>query len=389
MPRPKKEQPNHAGGLYEVKITVGKTIDGKLIRKSFYSSTSKADARAQAEQYKIDREVASQTGAGFISKDITFADWSRKWLETYKKGKVKDNTYLGTYEIPVEKHLIPYFGNAPINNIRPIDIQNFFDSKAKSSAEESIKKMRACLKAIFDTAIENDLCGKNPVTASIKIKSSKPETEKQVYTQKEYDTVYTFAKSHPNGLDIMLMLETGVSRSELLGLRWEDIDSQNCAIYIRQGVVDQKDTELDKWVTVSDGLKNVHRERVIPLSKNLMEKILEKPRSFILPGNKRKHTPDHIVSTEYVFYSPQGLVYSPKNWYNRVYKPFMEDLIAKFPDIPKLNPHELRHTRATLWVERGVDLFTVAKLMGHADLDMLSKRYAHSNLLALKKALGL
>ena len=49
MPRPRKEKPNH-GNLYEVKITVRKRMDGTLFRKSFYSPTSKADARKLAEQ---------------------------------------------------------------------------------------------------------------------------------------------------------------------------------------------------------------------------------------------------------------------------------------------------------------------------------------------------
>ena len=44
MGRPKKEAPNH-GGLYEVKVTIGKGIDGKTIRKSFYSPVSKRDAK--------------------------------------------------------------------------------------------------------------------------------------------------------------------------------------------------------------------------------------------------------------------------------------------------------------------------------------------------------
>ena len=40
MGRPKKEKPNHATGMYEVKVTVGHTFDGKPVRKSFYSSVS-------------------------------------------------------------------------------------------------------------------------------------------------------------------------------------------------------------------------------------------------------------------------------------------------------------------------------------------------------------
>ena len=50
MGRPKKEKPNHATGMYEVKVTIGHTFDGKPIRKSFYSSTSKAAAKAKAEE---------------------------------------------------------------------------------------------------------------------------------------------------------------------------------------------------------------------------------------------------------------------------------------------------------------------------------------------------
>ena len=58
-------------------------------------------------------------------------------------------------------------------------------------------------------------------------------------------------------------------------------------------------------------------------------------------------------------------------------------------DIPKLTPHELRHTRATLWVNSGANLFAVANVLGHADLQMLRKRYAHSDVESTRKLLGL
>ena len=80
MGRPKKDAPNRADGLYEVKVTIGKDFSGKLIRKSFYSTVSKADARAKAEQYKIDHAVYEATFydcrikkrnvLGFYTKDI-------------------------------------------------------------------------------------------------------------------------------------------------------------------------------------------------------------------------------------------------------------------------------------------------------------------------------
>ena len=94
-----------------------------------------------------------------------------------------------------------------------------------------------------------------------------------------------------------------------------------------------------------------------------------------------------MIETEYIFHSSTGGMLSPTNWYKRNYKTFMASVIAQHPEIPFLTPHELRHTRATLWKDAGVDLFSIAKLIGHADLDMLAKRYAHNNVETLRKAL--
>lgn len=388
MPRPRRSKPNH-GNLYEVKITIGKTITGKLIRKSFYSSISKADAKAQAEQYLITAKAAELVGEVFVQKDVDFRTWAEKWLETYKKGKVKDNTYDGTYRNPTEKHLIPYFGSALLTDIRPIDVQAFFNEKGKTSSLEGLKKMRTCLRAIFDTAVENDLCRKNPVTKNLILKSEVAPIEKRTYTQEQYDVVHAFAETHPSGLPILVLLETGMSRSELLGLKWEDFDKKERLIHIQNGLVEQKDAETGKWTTVSDGLKNEYRERVIPIGKELAARIELAPRVVNVGGNAKLGIPPTPKITTFIFHAPHGGAYAPKNWVRRVYQPFMEDLVAAHPEIPALNPHELRHTRATLWKDQKVDLFSIAKLLGHSDLDMLAKRYAHNNIDSLKEALGL
>ena len=102
------------------------------------------------------------------------------------------------------------------------------------------------------------------VNKNIKLQSTVSPTEKNAYTQAEYDTVWEFARSHPYGLAIMVMMETGISRSELLGLRWDNLDLDNKIIHIEQGLVQQKSTETDKLVLAADGLKNKFRRRPIP-----------------------------------------------------------------------------------------------------------------------------
>ena len=200
-------------------------------------------------------------------KAVSFAVWAKSCLETYKKPYVKGNTYSGTYWEPAQRHLIPYFGQMNLNDIKPIHIQTYINQMARRYAPETVRKDLNVLRLIFSTAVDNQLCTKNPVTGSIKLPKYESRVKKTALTQSQYDIAYNFAKAWPQGLAIMLMMETGISRSELLGLRWEDIDREQCCIHIRQGLVTYRSTDQDKLVTASDGLKNKFRRRTIPITE--------------------------------------------------------------------------------------------------------------------------
>ena len=60
MPRPRKQPPNRKDGLYEVKITLGRRLDGSLVRKSFYSSISKDDAANKPNATASNRPLPSR-----------------------------------------------------------------------------------------------------------------------------------------------------------------------------------------------------------------------------------------------------------------------------------------------------------------------------------------
>ena len=224
-------------------------------------------------------------------------------------------------------------------------------------------------KSDFSTAVDNQLCSRSPMTKSIKLPRDETRVEKRAFTQEQYNMAYQFAKEWEDGLSIMVMLETGVSRSELLGLRWSDLDEENQCIQIREGLVVYHSVEQDKQVMEKSGLKNKFRRRSIPITDDdLWERLLQAPRTVTM--GKR------TILTEEIFHSPEGKPYQPNNWENRVFRRFMRELRTIHPEIPALSPHELRHTRATLWIAQGMDPYMAARLLGHSDLKMLTKETA-------------
>ena len=389
MGRPKKDEPNH-GKYHEVKAVIVDQFGAKE-RKSFYSLISKADAKRQAEEYQRQKLINEMSEEKQPERTITFKKWSKTWLETYKKGKVKDSTYRNMYCNIVNKYLNPYFGKMAVSLIKPIDVQKFFNLCESKYALETIKKMRFCLRAIFDTAIENDYLVKSPMTKRLSIASNKEPVKKRVYTQEQHDRLMTYCKEN-NGLDVLTLLETAITRSELLGIKWSNLDFENKILYIEQGAANVKSVEDDVWRTSADGLKNAYRRRPIPIVDDDLWKMLKEKPHVVYVGSRTNRKHRIPVITEYVFYNRFGGIYNPDNWYLHTYKPFMaafHDYYLKEykEDVPILNPHELRHTCATLWKDNGVDIFSIAKLGGWVDLDMLAKRYAHNNVETLRKAL--
>ncbi len=374
MGRPKKEKPNRSDGRYEVKICVGEKFDGTKIMKSFYSRISKEEAKAKAEQYKIEQAVSDATGAPPSYNEISFDIWARKVLGLLR-GTVKDSSYMLHYKNTIENHLIPYFGKRKMNAIRQADVQEYFNKNQSAYTLETLKKHKMALSKIFEMAIQNDIVNKNPCDL-VKVTSKKTTEKKKTYTQEQCDLVTAYAETHRYGLDIILMLSYGITRSELLGIRWDDIDMDEKVLYILRGVADVQNATTGKMEVVIGEPKNDFRKRAIPLSGHVIKLLSSRERNG-----------------DFVFSNSKGNVQSPRTWSRRHFDVFMRDMHEHYAkqgiDVPTLHPHELRHTRASLWVNGGANLFAVADVLGHSDLKMLRKRYAHSDVESTRRMLDI
>lgn len=323
-------------------------MDGTLIRKSFYSAISQSDAQRQADEYRIEKEASSLAGINFVDRTCPFDQFARQWLEVYKKPIVDVNTYQWTYLNMIEKHLIPFFKDYPINQIQPVDIQQFY-SQNTAKSESFTSKARMCLQSIFDAAVENHICGSNPAKSKTLKLSFVPPTEKQIYSDEELNVAEEyFMRTFP---DIVLLINTGLRRGELLGCHRDEINISKKSLTINRSIADVRGKDRikvnpPKWKSY----------RAIPLNDAAMDALDRMPfcGNILLPTRT-------------------GQYQSPNTWsrkYMRHMKRFYEETGIKI-----LNPHELRHTFGTTLRRKGVDIYTIQKIMGHKDIRMTSEIY--------------
>lgn len=351
MARKKKKRTT---GQYEIKATVGHDIiTGKAIRRSFYSAHSVADAKRKAEAYKQSMAEEKSNLGDPVQESGRFDEWAETWLEVYKQPFVSDATYRSTYEAYVYNHMIPFFGHRKLREITPADVQKYFSAKADKS-QSFLNKNRFMLSAIFDTAIDNDLCDRNPVK-NIKYSSKKKKQTKKALTDEQIERLEKYAIGKRP--EIILFLNTGIRRGELCGLQWTDVDLQLKTLTVNRAIA-------ESGGKCSINPPKFKSYRTIPLNNKALAVLLQQKKN-----NK----------SIWIFPSRTGDFRRPDKWTNLLEK-FMRELP---PDL-QCTSHELRHTYGSYLRRHGVDIYTIQQILGHKDINVTACTYVHADIDAIR-----
>lgn len=297
---------------------------------------------------------------------ITFKEWANIWLENYKRGTVKGNTFKQTYQDVFRIHLFPKFGDMALDELTKKDVSEYLNSLSSKYSKSVLQKIRICILGMYSTAIEEGLCNINPAK-NVKVKSLVEKKNKHIYSPQESKMLFEYAAHHPYGLGICIMLESGLRCSEMLGLKWDDIDFHNRYLNVKRSSV-----TINCKAFVSTP-KSVTSIRILPISAELCE---------VLKLEYFKKTSEFIVPR------PSGKPYCPVDYLRYRYNPFMRDATADL-GIPRLTSHELRHTRGTILYTASGDIYAVSKYLGHASVETTAKYYVHTSPEVLRKRLGI
>lgn len=336
-------------------------------RRVYISSTDKADFESKVLQAKL------AAGAGVdIGNDISFREYAETWIQAYKKPKLRPNS-LGVLQANLKNHVLPFFGDMLVREIRPVHIQLFL-SGVSGLSQSTQKKCWDILSGIFRTAQDNGVILKSPIRREDRPSGEAPEavealTREQAKALLEATRgckVYTFC---------LIALTTGLRRGEILGLMWEDVDLDAGILTVRHNkafLPDQND------VPVTTLLKTEAAHRRIPMPYLLI--------AHLKKELARSHS-NYVLSME----NGESLT---KSSFRRMWSAIavrtatperaLGSRVSGGRDGPIIvsldfdcHPHQLRHTCITQWVESDMKVKQVQYLAGHSTLEMTLKVYSH------------
>jgi integrase len=364
-------------GNFQVKVPTGRTL--RSGRPEFRYATAPTEAEALIKKQALLRQIADNTlpeinrltVAQYLESFLTESAprWSARTLEI--------NTNL------VRSHLTPTLGRINLAKLTPLDISRAQGHIAKprtrtithTKREREVRvggantahQARRLLVQALNTAVRYRLIATNPAVLVEPVRLEKPE-----YTILEPDEVARLLETTKRNNPWLYALiytafDTAMRPGELRGLGWQHLRQRGTTsiLEVRRTAKSTPGPDPRTWYGSE---KTINARRDIPISTETLH-ILEEHRARILEHAKKHRVTwtDHNV----LFPSRNGTPLHAQN--------FAQDLdtLCAAARVPRMTPHDMRHTGISLMIWNNLDVRDIADHVGHASAAFTLSRYAH------------
>ena len=301
------------------------------------------------------------------------ADYLIMW-KNLRKSEVAETTYDG-YHTYIDRHLVPYFIDLNLN-IQDITAGHIFDyvnylsndggrkdNKMGGQSNTSIRKIISILRQVFEYAVLYGDIKINPALQVPLPKSTNKKDERQVFlTSEDAQKMLDAFQNEEIGPIVYVTLYYGLRKSEALGLRWQAVDFDANTITINHTVVG------NGHIVRKDTTKTYTSRRtyeLLPDVKALLLKLKDQQDDY----KRRLGSGYHM--NDYIFKNPNGVPYRPDS----LTRSFKRALARH--GLPQMRYHDLRHSTASILVDKGWDINDIKEWLGHADISTTANIYAH------------
>lgn len=358
------------GNSYLIAVSMGKDPQTKKYKQ--YFETVKTTDKAIAQ--KRLRELLTELDKGVFSKPSknTLAEYLETWLLDYCWPNLSPRSAEG-YQYIVRKYIIPQLGQFKLKDLRPEHIQKLYtDLLKKGLSNRTVRYCHTTLHKALSSALKHGMMVRNPCDATDPPKVQR----KEMFAMDEMGVqkFLEFAGNTPYFSMFYLFLTTGLRRSELLALRWSDLDFDSKKISVTRTMHQLRYDERKGNIIFKDTKSAKSRRPVIlpPSTVQVMQVELQHQLDIKKALYPEVKTEDLIKSDDLIFsHLVDGSPILPDGVTHAFHR------IALQSGLKNMRLHDCRHTHASILLKQNVHPAIVAARLGHSSVSVTMDVYSH------------
>ena len=293
---------------------------------------------------------------------MTLREYILFWQETYDKSQSRPTTYAA-HNYVFKNHILPGLGDILLAELTSEMVGEFLEERRRFGnhrpgssglGEETMRHIHRLLQQCLDQAIRDGLLTENPAKAFRYRKST--TVKANIMTPLEMEDYLDAAERLGYLPMFMLALTTGLRQSELIALKWSDLDIENRTLTIAE----------NRAVVRRELVEYSSQTRSIRLTPEVVDLLImehskhpSSPLMFMHPATQRPYSPQMVRR--------------------------MHDEIIKEAGIDHIRYVDLRHTCAILALKNGMDTKELAQMLGHYRPTITRQNYEPYLLYTAKK----
>ena len=311
---------------------------------------------------KLAELIHQADNGGFVKPaKETLGSFLNRWLKEYAKASLSPRS-LERYEGVVRVNIIPSLGDIPLTRLKPEQLQKYYTAMLNAGLSGgTVRYHHALLHVALKTAVKWYLVSRNVADAVDPPRVRR--VEMRTWDEESINRFLLAAKSTPYYALFYTALFTGMRRSEILALRWQDVDFILGQVYVHRSLHHLKD---GSYVYTEPKSANGRRTIALPPSATLALRNHYEKEKATQAMMRIALTDDALL-----FSNPDGKPWRPdtisRAWRN----------LATRCGLPRIRFHDARHSHASLMLKQGVHPKIVQERLGHASIQITLDVYSH------------
>jgi integrase len=308
------------------------------------------------------------SGTYCVYLNVRVSEFMEFWLENDIKKRVRSFETYYNFSGTVKNHINPAIGAKKMSELTSADIQKLYVDAAEQSVSVA-KSIKTIMNISMRYAVKVKVIANNPakgIGLPKRIKST-PYHVRNIDTQKtltmeQINILLENSKNTPIHMQVLFNVLMGLRRSEIIGLKYSDVDFVNRTLRVERQlgkiINTNKEDFAPKTFTKQElQPKTMSSTRELPIPDYVFEAILQERERYERNKSRRSRT---FQDLGYICCSSYGRPRS-KNYHWQHYKRLLKE-----SDLPDIRWHDLRSTYCTLLLKNDFSPKAVSKLMGHS-----------------------